>query len=248
MGFLRFLFICAALATSIQSAKADQLVLYVAASMKEVVEEISTTYEKNCDCKIVISVGGTGTLARQIEQGAPADIFISADKKWMEYLSEKQAIKEGSIEAIASNQLVIAMKADITMAQPPLDIMNEVRFAMGNPQSVPAGRYAKEALENLDKWQAFRPHAVLTENVRTALAMVARGDLALAIVYKSDLKVDPRVSEAYRFTPELHSKIQYLAALTNTAKPPAEAFLKYLKSPTAQTILQKFGFSAVTGK
>ncbi|PCI03942.1 MAG: molybdate ABC transporter substrate-binding protein [Hyphomicrobiales bacterium] len=248
MGILRLLFVFAVLLTSIQLAKADQLVLYVAASMKEAVEEISATYEKKCDCKIVISVGGTGTLARQIEQGAPADIFISADKKWMEYLSEKHAINEASIEVIASNQLVIAMKADIAMAQSPLNIMDEVRFAMGNPQSVPAGRYAKEALENLGKWQVFRPHAVLTENVRAALAMVARGDLALAIVYKSDLMVDPRVKSAYRFAPESHSKILYLAALTNTAKPTAEAFLKFLKSPPAQAILQKFGFSAVTDK
>lgn len=248
MSFLRFLFVFAVLLVSTQSAKADQLILYVAASMNEAIEEISTTYEKNCDCKIVISVGGTGTLARQIEQGAPADIFISADKIWMEYLSEKQVIDKGSIEVIASNQLVIAMKADITMAQPPLNIMDEVRFAMGNPQSVPAGRYAKEALENLGKWQIFRPQAVLTENVRTALAMVAREDLALAIVYKSDLMVDPRVGEAYRFAPETHSKIQYLAALTNMAKPSAEAFFKFLKSPPAQAILQKFGFSAVTGK
>ena len=248
MSLLRLFFVFAVLLTSIQSAKADRLVLYVAASMKEAVEEISATYEKKCDCKTVLSVGGTGTLARQIEMGAPADIFISADKQWMEYLSEKQAINDGSIEVIASNELVIAMKADVTTVQSPLNIMDEVRFAMGTPQPVPAGRYAKEALENLGKWQDFRPHAVLTENVRTALAMVARGDLALAIVYKSDLMVDPRVALAYRFAPKHHSKIQYLAAMTNTAKPTAEAFLKYLISPSAQAILQKFGFSAVTGK
>lgn len=248
MGFLRLLFVFAVLLTSVQSAKAEQLVLYVAASMNEAMEEISATYEKKCACKIVISVGGTGTLARQIEYGAPADIFISADKKWMDYLSKKQAINEASIEVVASNQLVVAMKANTTMTQSPLNIMGEVKFAMGNPRSVPAGRYAKEALENIGKWEAFRLNAVLTENVRVALAMVLRGDLALAIVYASDLKVEPKVMPVHRFAPESHSKIQYLAALTNTAKPAANAFLKFLKSAPAQAILQKFGFSAVTGK
>lgn len=248
MGFLRLLFVFAVLLTSVQSAKAEQLVLYVAASMNEAMEEISATYEKKCGCKIVISVGGTGTLARQIEHGAPADIFISADKKWMDYLSKKQAINEASIEVVASNQLVVAMKANTTMTQSPLNIMGEVKFAMGNPQSVPAGRYTKEALENIGKWETFRPNAVLTESVRVALAMVLRGDLALAIVYASDLKVEPKVIPVHRFAPESHSKIQYLAALTNTAKPAANAFLKFLKSAPAQAILQKFGFSAVTGK
>ncbi|MFK5977980.1 MAG: molybdate ABC transporter substrate-binding protein [Rhizobiaceae bacterium] len=248
MGILRIFSIFAALLTSTQSATADQLVLYVAASMKEAVEEISTTYEKSCDCKIVISIGGTGTLARQIEHGAPADIFISADKEWMDYLSEKQAINQGSIKIIAQNQLIIVAPMPVHMAQPPLDVLGEVKFAMGNPQSVPAGRYAKEALTSIGKWEEFRLNAVLTENARVALAMVLRGDLAHAIVYASDLKVEPGVKSVHRFPTQSHSEIQYLAALTKTAKPNAGAFLKFLKSLPAQAILQKFGFSAVSAK
>ena len=255
MPFLRVLFITLAVFFSFQAKEAasgEQLIVYAAASMKEAVEEIARTYQNTCDCKIILSVGGTGMLARQVAQGAPADIFISADKKWIEYLVEKQAINGKSIQIIVTNQLIIAVAKSHADSQggneSALQLLGEKRFALADPLSVPAGRYAVEALKNLGEWGKIKSNAVQTENVRIALSMAARGDVSAAIVYASDLLVEPRVKEVFRFTPDLHSKIEYLAALTNTAGNGASSFLDFLNSPKAQAILQKFGFSAVTDK
>ncbi|MBL4733706.1 MAG: molybdate ABC transporter substrate-binding protein [Rhizobiaceae bacterium] len=251
MPFLRVLFITLAVFFGFQAneaASGERLIVYAAASMKEAVEEISRAYQSTCDCKIILSVGGTGMLARQVAQGAPADIFISADKKWIEYLVEKQAINGKSIQIIATNQLIIAVAKSYDGNEGALQLLGEKRFALADPLSVPAGRYAVEALKNLGEWGKIKSNAVQTENVRIALSMAARGDVSAAIVYASDLLVEPRVKEVFRFTPDLHSKIEYLAVLTNTAGNGASSFLDFLNSPKAQAILQKFGFSAVTDK
>lgn len=251
MPFLRIFLIAILSLVGFQSSgarAAERLVVFAAASMKEAVVEIAKNYENICKCSVVLSVGGTGMLARQVAEGAPADIFISADQKWMEYLSKKEAIDQESIRPIASNQLVIAVAKSQAESENPLQLLDHDRFAMADPGSVPAGRYAKQALENLGEWEAFRHNAVQTENVRIALTMAARGDVTSAIVYASDLLVEPRVKAAFQFAPELHSEILYLAAITKSADTGARAFIEYLQSQPAQTILQNFGFSAVTGK
>lgn len=250
-AFLRVLFITIVAFFNFhveQAASGERLTIFAAASMKEAIENIADAYQKNCDCKVILSVGGTGMLARQVAQGAPADIFISADKKWIEYLVEKQAVIGDSVQIIATNQLIIAVAKSQGRSEGPLRLLGEKRFAIADPLSVPAGRYAKEALKNLGEWEKFKSNAVQTENVRIALSMAARGDVSAAIVYASDLLVEPRVMEVFRFASDLHSNIEYLAALTNSAQGNASSFLDFLKSPTAQATLQKFGFSVVTDK
>lgn len=220
----------------------EKITVFAAASMQDVLAEIISSYESNCDCEIVLSVAGTSALARQIEAGAPADVFISADRLWMDYLLERKLVRSESVVTIAENKLVIASHLDV-VEDDPKALLGRGRFAMADPSGVPAGLYAKTALETIGLWEEVQENAVFTENVRIALKLAARGDVQSSIVYGSDVRVEPELRIAYTFTQESHQPIRYPAAVTENASRTALAFLHDLESAEARAVFLKAGFS-----
>lgn len=232
-------------ATSSISFAKDRVLVFGAASMKNVLEVIGGEFEKKCACKVVFSFAGSGTLARQIEAGAPADVFISANVEWMEWLKARNAVGVDAIRSVAANRLVVAVERDRQISTPvkPDQILGQGRIAMADPVSVPAGKYGRQALEKIGLWKRVEKQLVFGENVRVSLALVARGDVTSAIVYRSDLLVEPRVKLAYLFEAKTHAPIKYLAAIVKR-NGPGEKFWKFLRSAKAANIFLKFGFTA----
>lgn len=227
---------------------AEPLTVFAAASLREAMEQAGAAFEKDTGTRVVFSFAGTGTLARQVEAGAPAEIFVSADVAWMDYVLEKEAVQPDSVRAIASNAIVLIGPEGRTplgdlSAQTLLDRLGGNRLAMADPETVPAGRYGKAALEDLGLWQAVSGSLAPMENVRIALASVARGDTPLGLVYKTDAAVEPGVAILFEFPPESHPSIHYLAALTSAqVHPDAAAFLEFLSGPISRDILHSLGF------
>ncbi|MGI9402655.1 MAG: molybdate ABC transporter substrate-binding protein [Rhizobiaceae bacterium] len=218
------------------------LTIFAAASMQDVMEEIIVLYENKCDCDAVLSTAGSSVLARQIEAGAPADLFVSADVQWMEYLVERGKISAASIVQIAGNELIVAVPDAENVVEDARQLLERGRFAMADPESVPAGRYARAALESLGIWNRVRSNAVFTENVRVAMRMAARGDVGAAIVYDSDARIEPALSAAYVFGEDTHPPIVYSAGQVEDRSGEAAPFLQFLHSSKAQAVMQKFGF------
>ncbi len=224
----------------------ERYLVFAAASMKDALEEIVVEFEKVSGNRLVLSLAGTAKLARQIDNGAPADIFISADRQWMKWLIERKHVNSDNQVTIAGNRLVIAVRLEVENWADPLVMLTKGLTAIADPQSIPAGRYAKQALSNIGIWEEVSKNAVRTENVRLALALVARGEVEAAIVYQSDVAAEPKVRTAFQFSRESNRKIVYPAALLKTAKPDAEKFLTYLTSKTAQRIFKKHDFQPVS--
>ncbi len=228
----------------------SRLLVFAAASMKNALEVIGRDYELICKCKIIFSFAGSGTLARQIMAGAPADLYISADMDWMEWLEDKSAILANSRKIIAQNRLVIAVAKNANLPASPLNIaalLDNKRIAMANPEYVPAGRYGKQALEKLQLWRTVSSQLVYGENVRVSLSLVARGDVGAAIVYFSDAQIEARVRVAYLFDKDDHQQIAYPAGLVKgniAAGNIGGKFLQYLTSGNAREVFQDFGFLA----
>lgn len=228
-------------------AAASELTVFAAASLREAMERIASGYERETGTRVVFSFAGTGTLARQVEAGAPADLFVSADSDWMDYVAESGGVDPQSVRQIASNALVLAGpkgSPEIGLnASEIAGFLDGQRMAMADPDTVPAGRYGKAALEKLGLWQRVSGQLAPMENVRIALASVARGDTPLGLVYRTDAEIEPDVAVVATFPGSSHPEIRYLAALTGTGgDPAAEAFLDFLTSPDAQEILQSLGF------
>ena len=209
---------------------------------KEALEEIGRLFEQNCECELLFSFAATLTLARQIDAGAKADVFISANQAWADWLEIRQRIKTGSRRVIAGNRLVIASARGHAFG---LGILLEGRFSMADPISVPGGIYAREALESLGVWEQYRKNAVFSENVRVALSSVRRGDLVSGIVYQSDLKLTQELQTQYVFPESSHTPIQYVAVRT-TGHLLGEQFLMFLESDEAQAIFKSFGFLPIS--
>jgi molybdate transport system substrate-binding protein len=228
----------------------SRLLVFAAASLKNVMEEAGKKFEQQCHCKIVFSFAASGTLARQIEAGAPADVFVSADTNWMDWLRSNGSISNETIKVIAGNRLVIAVSKDVSLAEaenPTSEKISKIltagHIAMAEARSVPAGRYGKQALKTLGLWQKLSGKIVYGENVRVSLSLVARQDVNAAIVYFSDAIIEPRVKIAYIFEESSHDKILYPAGLVKTTMRATE-FMNYLTSQPAQQIFKKFGFTA----
>jgi len=220
----------------------DKVLVFAAASQRDVMVEIGSAFEQTCDCKVVFSYASTATLARQINSGAKADIFLSANEAWVEWLIAKGQLKPENKAVFAGNTLVIAsMSSDVEG----LELLSAGRFAMADPVSVPAGIYAKQALENLDEWKGVKENAVYTENVRLALSSVRRGALNAGIVYHSDAILIPELKIQYVFPQTVHDPVRYVAAKLSENKK-ADEFLAFLLSPQAQALFQKFGFSEIS--
>jgi molybdate transport system substrate-binding protein len=223
--------------------------VFAAASLQEALDELARRFEKSRGKKIVVSYAGSSMLARQIERGAPADLFISADLDWMDYLAGKRLIRPESRATLLTNSLVLiapagsALKLGIAPGFGLARALGSGRLAMADTDYVPAGKYGRAALEALGVWQSVAARVVRGENVRAALAFVARGEAPLGIVYRTDALAEPRVRIVAEFPQSLHPAIVYPAALvTGRNSPDAAEFLRYLQSPEARAIWQRHGF------
>jgi molybdate transport system substrate-binding protein len=240
----------AALAALPAQAQDTSTTVFAAASMKNALDDIGAAYTRNTGRKVVMSYAASSALAKQIEQGAPADIFASADLEWMDYLAKKKLIQPKMRVNLLGNRLVLIApkdsKLDDVKIGPGFDIAKlagDGRIAAADVRAVPAGKYAKAALEKLGGWKAAEPKLAMTENVRAALALVGRGEAPLGIVYETDAKVEPNVKIVGRFPESSHPPIVYPAALTANAKPDAGKFFLFLSSGTALVYFERYGFT-----
>ena len=225
------------------------ILVFGAASVTNVLDELAATYSKREGVEIKTSYAASSTLAKQLEAGAPADIFISADQDWMDYAARKAVIRPDSRFNLTANTLVLIAgvhNGAVIDLKPGVDLKIALagqKLAMADPNSVPAGRYGKAALMALGGWDLVASSVAPADNVRTALTYVARGETPLGIVYGSDAKSEPRVRVVAIFPKNTHPPIVYPAALTVQARPAAEKFLRFLQSPEAQAAFLKAGFS-----
>jgi molybdate transport system substrate-binding protein len=230
------------------------VVVFAAASLKNALDDIKTQYERDTGKHVTISYAASSTLAKQIEAAAPADIFISADLDWMDYLAERKLIKPGSRVNLLGNSIVLiapmTSTASITIGPnfPLASLLGSGRLAMADPNSVPAGKYGKAALEKLDIWPAVADRIAPAENVRAALLLVSRGECPLGIVYRTDAAADPGVKVIATFPPDTHPPIIYpMALVASSTNPDAEAFATNLRSPSAARLFEKQGFIILEG-
>jgi molybdate transport system substrate-binding protein len=244
-----FLLLLLFLALAPWPAFAADVTVFGAASLADALKEIAADYEKQSGKQVAVSLAASSALARQIEASGGADIFISADLDWMDYLDKKGLIQHDMRENLLGNRLVLVAGKDaggsIAIA-PHFDLLGALkggRLAMADPDTVPAGKYGRAALMSLGVWPGIAGHVVNAENVRVALAYVARGEAPLGIVYETDAKADARVKIAGVFPESSHPPILYPAALVKDAKPEARTFLAYLASPMARAVFEKDGFT-----
>lgn len=231
-------------------AAADDIVVFAAASLTNALGEIARGYEPAAKDKVSLSFASSSTLAKQIENGAPANVFISADLDWMDYLEKLKLIAPGSRSDLLGNHLVlIAPKdSDVTVSLAAgVDLVPLLKgglMATGDPDHVPAGKYAKVALQKLGAWEAVSGRIARADSVRAALALVERGEAPLGIVYATDAAVAPKVRVAAVFPEDLHPPVTYPAALVQgRATPAAARFLDHLKTDAARDVFRKYGFS-----
>jgi molybdate transport system substrate-binding protein len=221
-------------------ARAEVLV-FAAASLKEPLDRIAADFGD-----VTVSYGGSGAQARQVLLGAPADVVLLANEAWMTALQDAEAVQVESVADFASNRLVIvgpAGSAPLYLSRDAIDVRRgSGRIATGLTEAVPAGIYAKAALQSLGLWDAFSPHLAEVNDVRAALALVARGQAPLGIVYRTDVQVSPDVTEVAAFPETAHPPIRYTAAVTRDAKEGAADFLAYLLGPEGQSTLAEYGF------
>lgn len=234
-------------------AQARDLVVFAAASLKNALDAINAQWQRETGKKALISYGASSTLAKQIEQGAPAQMFISADLDWMEYLAQKNLIKPETRSNLLGNRIVLIAHKDEARSidiKPGFDLakaLGDGRLSMANVDSVPAGKYGKAALERLGVWNSVSGKLAQAENVRAALLLVSRGEAPLGIVYQTDAAADPNVKIIGTFPEDTHPPIIYPVALTATASlPDAMAFLDYIKSAKAKPLFEAQGFTVLS--
>jgi molybdate transport system substrate-binding protein len=241
------LFLCLLGLVAAQCGYAASITVFAAASLTDSLSKIATQYEQKTHDKIVFNFAGSSLLARQIEEGAPADIFFSADEAQMDRLQKKGLVRVETRQSRLSNILVIIVGADSSLAiAGPRDLTKAsvARVALADPQVVPAGVYAREYLQKENLWAAVEPKVIPTANVRGALAAVEAGDVETALVYKTDAAISKKVKIAYEVPQEGGPKISYPMAILKDAPEPAAAkqFLQYLGSPEASHVFKEFGF------
>ncbi len=234
-----------------QSALAQQpVVVFAAASLKTALDEIALQYQEQSTHSIHISYAGSSALARQIQYGAPAELFISANSAWMDTLEQSGLIEERSRVDLLRNRL--ALVGSVT-APEPFDITTDLKTELGTERlalalvdAVPAGIYAKAALQSLGMWDSIKTQIAQTDNVRAALRLVAIGEAPLGIVYNTDHRADDQVKVLYLFTESSHPPILYPAAsISDQATDAGRAFLQYLQGPDSTAVFQAHGFITV---
>jgi molybdate transport system substrate-binding protein len=226
------------------------ITVFAAASLKNALDDANAAFTQQSGIKIVASYAASSALIKQIEEGAPADVYISADPDWMDYGAQKKLIKIDTRFNLLGNKLVLVApkdsKLDNVTIGPGFDIAKlagDGKIATGDVRAVPVGMYAKAALEKLGAWTAAEPKIAGTENVRVALTLVARGEAPLGIVYETDARVEPQVKIVGTFPADSHPPIIYPAAATKDAKPEAAKYLTFLRSGTALVMFERYGFA-----
>jgi len=228
------------------------LTVFAAASLKESMDEAALAYRRDTGQDVRVAYAASSALARQIEQGAPADVFVSADLDWMDELQSKGLIDTATRSELLGNTLVLVAPKDSAAAQVDLArggnlrplLGEDGRIALALVDSVPAGKYAKAAFESLGLWDGLAPRTAQAENVRAALLLVARGETPLGVVYGSDALAEPGVKVLATFPQGAHAPIVYpVAKVKASTHPQAAAFVRWLQTPAAAAIFRKRGFS-----
>lgn len=231
------------------SARAETVTVFAAASLKTGLDAAARAFEERTGTRVAISYAASSALARQIAAGAPADLFLSADTDWMDHLEGGGLIRADSRINLLGNSLVligapgVTTRLELTPGAPLLNLLGDGRMAVALVEAVPAGKYAKAALEHLGLWDGVKDRLAQAENVRAALALVARGEARLGIVYATDAKVEAKVTVLATVPAGSHPPIVYPAALTRTAGAGAADFLRFLSSPAATAAFEAQGFS-----
>jgi molybdate transport system substrate-binding protein len=234
------------------AAAADDVVVFAAASLKNALDAAAADFQREDGAKVRVSYGASSALAKQLENGAPADLFISADRDWMDWAEARGLVKSETKKDLLGNRLVLvapaahAVEVDIKPDFPLASLLGDGRLALADPDAVPAGKYAKTALETLGVWPSVKDKLASAENVRAALFFVARDEAPLGIVYATDAAAEPQVKIVGVFPDDTHPPIVYPCALT-AASTNAEArrFLNFLASPVAKPIFEKQGFQVL---
>ncbi|MGI2258497.1 molybdate ABC transporter substrate-binding protein [Shewanella sp. GXUN23E] len=227
----------------------EKITVFAAASLNNALTDIAREYDKAHDTETVLSFASSSTLARQIAEGAPADIYLSANQKWMNYLVDEKVVNAANRVTLLKNTLVLIAPKSSPIEHVPLtpdwDIktsLDNTRLAVGDPDHVPAGRYAMEALKSLGLWQQAEPLLARANNVRGALALVERGESQLGIVYGTDAKVAANVKVVATFPAASHDPIEYPMALVTPQNSQAKAFYDYLQAKQARAVFERYGF------
>jgi molybdate transport system substrate-binding protein len=256
LGFTRRilpLVLLAGLASPSQAQETRPLVVFAAASLQTALTAIATDWQRETGKRVTFSFAASSALARQLDQGAPADLFASADLDWMDFAEQRRLIRAGTRRTLLGNSLVLIEPvgeppAALTIAPgfPLVAAIGSSRLATGNVQSVPVGRYAQAALTALGVWTEVAPRIAGADNVRAALALVARGEARFGIVYATDARTEPRVRVVGTFPAGSHPPIAYPVAVTaGSTHPDAAAFLAYLASPATVRIFEAEGFTVM---
>ncbi len=247
-----FLGLFAAIAGAPQPASAQEpITVFAAASLRNALDDVDTAFTKATGTKVVASYEASSALAKQIEQGAPADVFISADLRWMDYAAAHKSIKPDTRVNLLRNRLVLIAPADSKLGKIEIGkgfdiakLAGDGRIAVADVKAVPAGLYAKAALENLGAWAAAEPKLAMAENVRATLAFVARSETPVGIVYETDAMIEPKVKIVGVFPDNSYPPVTYpVAETTATTKRTATRYLNFLRTPAAKAIFEKYGFS-----
>lgn len=242
-----FLLTSALLLTGLSSAlhAQEKIRVYAASSMTNAIDALVEQFEATRNITVSKVYAGTSSLARQIEQGAPADVFISANLRWTDYLIENGIVSSDNVSNLARNQLVVVsndqIDLNLTQAESWELALDGGRFAIGQTQSVPVGIYAKEALQSMGVWEQIQRYSAPTNNVRTALALAERGEVPLAVVYLTDAKLSDTLNIAAFIPSDTHSPITYPIAKLNDDVATV-SFVDYLLSSEGQAVLKQFGF------
>lgn len=240
-------FIGLCLVSTLVQAEEGKIKVFAAASLTDVMNVLAKQYSQQAGVQVVPVYGGSGTLAKQLEQGAPGDLFISADGKWMQYLKDKQLVQTATIKSWLGNRLVmitpltkpLTIKADASV-----DVNQQAPgyWCTGDTLSVPVGIYAKQSLTNLGWWDKLKNRLVSTQDVRATLNLVERDECDVGIVYASDAQASAKVKLAGEFPENSHVPIVYPMALLPQASSATSAFYQYLQTPEAKKLLASYGF------
>ncbi|EGQ8246379.1 TPA: molybdate ABC transporter substrate-binding protein [Vibrio parahaemolyticus] len=240
--------LAAILSISFSTNAATDLKVYAASSMTNAIDEIAQDFKEKYDVTVTPVYGGSSSIARQIINGAPADVFISANTKWMDYLVDEGVIDSDNVTNLVRNSLVLIAPQSSSLAvfnfadaKAWEAALNDSRLALGNPTSVPAGMYAKESLTTLGVWKEIQTKVAPAKNVRLALALVERGEAPLGVVYKTDAQLTSKVKIVGEFASDTHAAIVYPAAVVNDSTE-SRQFFQYLKSEDAKRVFAHYGF------
>ena len=231
-----------------EAEPSEHLLVFAAASMTEVLQEAGSLYSESSGNTVAFSFAGSSTLARQIDQGAPADVYVSANRDWVDFLAKRGRLTERGPVVFASGRLVAIAPTDVEVSIRPLRTLSIVdafsgRLAIADPAHVPAGQYAKQTLKSLGWWEPLSSRLAIGGDVRGALAYVERGACDLGIVYATDARISKRVKIVATFPDSLHTPIQYLAAtVAASRKSGARGFVRFLDTTPVKRILEDAGF------